>query len=389
MKAVHFGAGNIGRGFIGLLLSQSGFEVTFVARNEKQVQMIRQKGKYKVMFAGGEKDSNLVQNVTAIHTNNRGAVAEAIAESSLLTTAVGMASLKHIAESIAEGIALKLERGGGKPLHVIACENAMAGSSLLKRRVLSYLSEEQRKLAEVCVAFPNTAVDRIVPAQEHEDPLQVTVEPYHEWVIDASEMLEGFPDIKGVKLVKALEPYIERKLFTVNTGHAVAAYHGYLAGYDTIQDAMEDETLRERVVDAMNETGSLLTAKYKLDEEKHGRYINKIIGRFTNPRLTDEVTRVGRSPLRKLSLNDRLVRPALQAHKLGLAIPHLTSAIAAALLFDYDRDPEAVMLQKALRTKGIDEVITQFMGIPHRHAIHQTIAHEYRMLKQRYSPVTV
>lgn len=389
MKAVHFGAGNIGRGFIGLLLSQSGFEVTFAARNEKQVQMIRQKGNYRVVFAGGDKDSKLVRNVTAVHTKNRRAVAEAIAESELVTTAVGVASLKHIAESIAEGIVLKLERGDGKPLHVIACENAMAGSSLLKQRVLSYLTEEHRMQAEACVAFPNTAVDRIVPAQEHDDPLQVTVEPYYEWVIDMSEVLEGFPDIQGVKYVEALEPYVERKLFTVNTGHAVAAYHGYLEGYDTIQEAMGDDILRGRVVDAMNETGSLLTAKYDWDEEKHGRYIDKIVARFANPRLKDEVTRVGRSPLRKLSLNDRLVRPALQAHKLGLAIPHLTSAIAAALLFDYERDPEAVALQKALRSKGIDEVITQFMGIPHRHAIHQTIAQEYRTLKQQYSPAIV
>ncbi|MHA6482281.1 mannitol-1-phosphate 5-dehydrogenase [Paenibacillus sp. strain BS8-2] len=389
MKALHFGAGNIGRGFIGLLLSQSGFEITFAARNEKQVQLITQKGKYRVVFAGGDKDSKFVHNVKAIHTKSRTAVAEAIAESNLVTTAVGIASFGQIAESIAEGIALKLERGDKKPLHIIACENAMAGSSLLKQKVLEYLPKRLHGDLASYVAFPNTAVDRIVPAQDHEDPLQVTVESYYEWVIDASEMLEGFPDIKGVKYVDALEPYIERKLFTVNTGHAVAAYHGYLEGYDTIQEAMSDNNVRGKVVDAMNETGSLLTAKYDWDEEKHSRYIDKIIARFTNPKLKDEVTRVGRSPLRKLSLNDRLVRPALQAHKLGLAIPHLTSAIAAALLFDYERDPEAVTLQKALRLKGVDEVITQFMGIPHRHAIHQSIAQEYHLLKHRYSPVIV
>lgn len=389
MKAVHFGAGNIGRGFIALMLSQSGFEVTFVARNEKQVQMIRQKGKYKVTFAGDGRDTKEVQNVTALHTKDRQAVAKAIADADLVTTAVGIASIGQIAEAVAEGIVMKLERGVTRPLHIIACENAMEGSSLLKRRVYALLPESYRAEAETYVAFPNTAVDRIVPVQVHDDPLQVTVEPYFEWVIDRSEMLDGFPDIKGVKYVDALEPYVERKLFTVNTGHAVAAYHGYLEGYATIQEAMSDEKLRGQVVQVMNETGNVLAAKYDWDQEKHSRYIEKIVARFTNPRLRDEVTRVGRSPLRKLSLNDRLVRPALQAHKLGLATPHLTSAIAAALLFDYERDPEAVKLQNAIRSKGIDEVITQYMGIPQRHAIHQTIAYEYRSMKQRYASIIV
>ncbi|WP_168118670.1 mannitol-1-phosphate 5-dehydrogenase [Paenibacillus sp. HB172176] len=383
MKAVHFGAGNIGRGFIGILLSQSGFEVTFVARNEKKVHALQQQKKYYVTLANENKDIKLVNNISAINSKNEEAVTNSIVEADLVTTAVGLASLKHIAESIAKGIVRRLELGVKAPLHIIACENALDGSSQLKQRIFEYLPESMQAESEEYVAFPNTAVDRIVPVQETEDPLKVTVEPYFEWVIDRSAMLEGFPEIKGVKYVDALEPYIERKLFTVNTGHAVAAYHGYLAGYDTIQEAMLDEKLKLKVKNVMRETGRLLTTKYHWNEEKHMRYIEKMLNRFSNPRLTDEIIRVGRSPLRKLSLNDRLVRPALQAHRLGLDITHLVDVIAAALLYDYENDPEAVSMQTAIAKRGIDEVLTAFMGIPQKHAIHQQIAYRYHELKSR------
>jgi mannitol-1-phosphate 5-dehydrogenase len=385
MKAVHFGAGNIGRGFIGLLLSNAGYEVIFVARNERKVQLLQQQGQYAVTLANEARDTEIVRNVTAISGKNKPAVSDAIATADMVTTAVGVSALKHIAESIAAGIELRLRNRNYKPLHIIACENAISGSSLLKRRVYEHLPADWHATADQCIAFPNTAVDRIVPVQEHDDPLQVTVEPYFEWIVDRSAMIEGYEKIEGVKYVDALEPYIERKLFTVNTGHCTAAYHGYLEGYATIQEAMRDDGIKEELSQVLRETGSLLTSKYHWDKKKHDKYIQKMMMRFTNPRLTDNVIRVGRSPLRKLSLNDRLVRPALQAHMLGIPIPHLTSAIAAALLFDYEKDEEAVMLQAALRCSGIHEVVTSHMGIPHKHAIHQEIVDSYSALRETYA----
>lgn len=384
MKAVHFGAGNIGRGFIGLLLSDSGFEVTFVARNEKKVQLLRQQKRYTVTLAGEAEETAVVRNVTAVGIGHTDAVAQAVSEADLVTTAVGVAALEHIAESIAAGITRRLRAGNRSPLHVIACENAIGGSSQLKRRVAGYMPAELRELAETCVAYPDTAVDRIVPDQAGAHPLEITVEPYFEWVIDRSAMLDGFPPIKGAKFVDRLEPYIERKLFTVNTGHCAAAYRGYLEGYGTIQEAMADCRLRESVQGVLRETGKLLTSKYEWDEGKHDRYIAKMLRRFANPRLIDEIVRVGRSPLRKLGLHDRLVRPMLQAHRLGLGTDRLADAAAAALLFDYDKDPEAVKLQQALRQHGIDDVIANCMGIPAKHAVHETIKTKYAELKGRY-----
>lgn len=383
MKAVHFGAGNIGRGFIGLLLSNSGYEVTFVDVNEALVNLLESKRQYTVTLANEQADSIIVGNVTAINGSDHALVAEAIAEADIVTTAVGVSVLKHIAAAIAAGIELRLSRGS-RPLHIIACENAIGGSTLLKNHVFDHLPESAKAQAEQVISFPDAAVDRIVPLQQHDDPLLVTVEPFYEWTVDRSAMLDGFKEIAGVHYVDQLMPYIERKLFTVNTGHCIAAYQGFLRGYETIQEAMTDSAVVAEVKGALLETGAMLVKTYAFDEETHKQYIEQILERFVNPYLRDEVGRVGRSPIRKISPNDRLIRPALLAYKLDIAVPHLTRAVAAALLFDESNDPESAELQAYIKEHGVHAAIEKYTELPKDHPLHLNIAKEYEELKGKH-----
>jgi Mannitol-1-phosphate/altronate dehydrogenases len=372
MKAVHFGAGNIGRGFIGLLLSQSGYEVVFSDVNQALVGELQKRGAYTVTLANAAKEQLQVTGVTAIDGTKLDDVAAAVAEADLVTTAVGVNILKHIAAGIARGIEKRIESGKGR-LHVIACENAIGGSTQLKEHVFGHLDEETKAKASEVVAFPDAAVDRIVPIQHHEDPLAVTVEPFYEWVVDESAMLEGYKPVEGVHYVNNLMPYIERKLFTVNTGHCTAAYLGSLQGYETIQQAMADEAIVGEVKATLKETGAVLIAQYGFDEAEHEQYIEKIIGRFRNDQLTDEVTRVGRSPIRKLSPNDRLVKPALQAHEQGIKPVQLAKVMAAALNFVNADDPEAVELQQSIKDKGIGQTVSHYTSIPEGHPVYELI----------------
>ncbi|MGY5485624.1 mannitol-1-phosphate 5-dehydrogenase [Paenibacillus sp. ALE2] len=379
MRAVHFGAGNIGRGFIGLILSRAGYEVVFSDVNETLVSELRRRKQYTVELANDTKDTETVTNVTAIDGRDASAVADAVDHADLVTTAVGVSILRHIAAGIAEGIARRVERGAG-PLHVIACENAIGGSAQLKEHVFALLDEATRAKAEASVYFPNAAVDRIVPIQHHEDPLHVQVEPFYEWVVDRSQMAPDHQEIEGILYVQDLEPYIERKLFTVNTGHCVAAYIGYVAGYATIQEAMKDTKVVDSIHGALEETGAVLVKRFGLNQGEHKKYISKILDRFRNPNLTDEVTRVGRSPLRKLSPNDRLVRPALQAQEYGIPTDHLALGMAAACKFDITEDPEAVELQQVIRSQGMSEALTRYTSIPADDPLHRQILEQYDII---------
>jgi mannitol-1-phosphate 5-dehydrogenase len=382
MLAVHFGAGNIGRGFIGLLLNQAGYEVVFVDVNQGLVDELNLRGSYHVQLAAEGTPSSVVQGVRAIQGQDVDAVAQEIAHADLVTTAVGPHILQHIAGAIAQGISKRLE-SNARPLNVIACENMIGGSAQLKAHVYGFLSETEQEKADGIIAFPNAAVDRIVPLQQHEDKLLVTVEPFFEWVVDQSQIVGGAPDIEGVTYVPDLAPYIERKLFTVNTGHAVIAYLGYLYGYTTVDEALRDDEIKNAARGALQETGALLLEKYRFEKEIHEAYVEKILGRYANPMLSDHVTRVARSPIRKLSPNDRLVGPAMQCVERGLSVEYLGLAIAAALLFDYPEDPEAVQIQSARKQNGLEQVMRTYTGIPEGNPLTEIVLGHVRSLLER------
>src|SRR5690606_16237231 len=248
---------------------------------------------------------------------------------------------------------------------------------ILKQHILDNLDEETKNQLEGKVYFFNSAVDRIVPIQD-QSSLDVLVEPYYEWVVETAE---DIPQVTGMKMVADLAPFIERKLFTVNTGHAVIAYLGYLAGKSTIDETLADEEIVTQVRETLKETGAYLVKEYGLDEEEHLAYINKNIERFKNAYLNDGVTRVGRAPIRKLGPEDRLIRPATQAQKAGLPYTHLAKAIAAALLFDHPEDEEARKIQEMIRETGPEGVLKTISDLSEDSDITKEVVRQYKTLQ--------
>jgi len=382
MRAIHFGAGNIGRGFIGLLLQQAGYEVIFVDVNKELVDEINRRQEYTIRLAEEGDNSLHVTGVRAIHGQMEEEVAKAISQADLVTTAVGPNILPYIAPVIAKGVLQRLQENQ-TPLNVIACENMIGGSTKLKSLVYESLQEPDREAAERLIGFPDAAVDRIVPLQKHDDKLLVTVEPFYEWVVNRAQVKGPVPKIEGATFVDDLIPYIERKLFTVNTGHAIIAYLGYFLGISTVDQAMRNEYIYEMVKGALGESGALLVAKHGFDRAEHERYIQKILSRFQNPYISDEVIRVGRSPLRKLSPEDRLVGPASQALQYGIEPLHLATGIAAALHFDYEDDQEAQELQSGIKGEGVEKTITKVTGLPISSPLFTLILQQMEVLEKK------
>ena len=174
-------------------------------------------------------------------------------------------------------------------------------------------------------------------------------------------------------IVDNLSAYIERKLFTVNTGHASIAYLAYQKGIKDIAEAMRDTNIVEMARRVWKETGTLLIDKYNFDPEVHWKYVETAEKRFANPYLSDEVTRVARGPKRKLGAKDRLVSPATQLLERGKTPEALAAVIAAALKFDFDGDPEAVEVQTYIKENGIESAITHFTGIEEGSKLYQLI----------------
>ncbi|MDD1476257.1 MULTISPECIES: mannitol-1-phosphate 5-dehydrogenase [unclassified Arthrobacter] len=376
MKAVHFGAGNIGRGFVGLLLHEAGYEVVFADVAEDLITDLAAADSYRVHEVGEHPTVRTVENFRALNSTRQ--EAEVIAEIStadVVTTAVGPHILKFVAPVIAKGIAARA--AGLAPLQVMACENAINATDILKSEVSARwdgaAGSLDDKLDEKAV-FANTAVDRIVPNQAAGQGLDVTVETFYEWVIDRTPFAGKEPEIPGATFVDELEPYIERKLFTVNTGHAAAAYFGFQGGLEKISEAMADQDVAADVRAVLDETKELLVAKHGFNRDEQESYVQKILGRFSNPHLPDTVNRVGRAPLRKLSRHERFIGPAAELAERGIVPEALLGAIAAALRFNDPADAEAVELGQILASLGADEATAKITGLDPEHPLFQAVS---------------
>ncbi|ASM04754.1 MULTISPECIES: mannitol-1-phosphate 5-dehydrogenase [Serratia] len=363
MKALHFGAGNIGRGFIGKLLADAGVEVTFADVNQTVLDLLNSRKSYSVHVVGEQERVERVNNVSAVNSGSEAAAA-LIAEADLVTTAVGPQILAKIAGTIAKGLVLRHQQGNVQPLNIIACENMVRGTSQLKQHVFAALPQDEQAWVEQHVGFVDSAVDRIVPPADSSDPLEVTVETFSEWIVDQTQFKGQPPAIAGMELTDNLMAFVERKLFTLNTGHAITAYLGQRAGLQTIRDAILDPAIRRVVKGAMEESGAVLIKRYGFDADKHAAYINKILSRFENPYLHDDVERVGRQPLRKLSAGDRLIKPLLGTLEYGLPHANLIQGIAAAMSYRSEQDPQAQELAELLNTLGPKAALAQISGLP-------------------------
>jgi mannitol-1-phosphate 5-dehydrogenase len=199
--------------------------------------------------------------------------------------------------------------------------------------------------------------------------VDVLVESFYEWVVDASQIKGDRPDIQGVTYVEDPLPYIERKLLTVNTGHSAIAYLGYAHGKATIHTALEDDDVRDVASKVLEESGLLLAREYGFDPEELREYRQKVIARFGNPRISDEVTRVARAPIRKLGHDERFISPALRLFEMGHTPTHLAAVIRAVLAFDYPQDEEAVELQESIRAEGERRTLALYAGIEEDHPL--------------------
>lgn len=378
-QAVMFGAGNIGRGFIGALLEKAGWHVTFADVVEPIIQEINTRRRYTVHILDRECGEMEIENVSAVNSGTD-EVIPVIAACDLIATAVGPLVAPIIAKPIAAGIRARMCDGNRAPMNIICCENGLRTTTRLKGFVFEHLSEEEQAFAEECIGFADCAVDRICPKPNFENPLDAAVERYTEWDVESVAWKGEKPEIDGLTFVDNLLAYLERKLFTLNSGHAICAYLGHLKGRRTILESIQDPAISEIVHAAMYESGEGLIREFRFDADAHHAYIEKIFGRLSNPYLADEVERVGREPLRKLDPADRLIKPLVTADSYGLPVDHLIFGAAAALRFDCPDDKQSVEMLQKIRAEGPAAALAAYTGLKPENPLTGRILDVYRAL---------
>lgn len=366
-KAVHFGAGNIGRGFLGQLYFESGYTTTFIDVMEEVVQGLQERHSYPICITEETLETIVVEEVTAIHATLGDAVAQAIAEADILSTAVGVPVLPRIAPALAKGIALRFEDPDAAPLNIIICENLLHASDFLRAEVEKHLPEALKARFKADIGFVEASVGRMVPvmteAQKADDPLLVCVEAYCELPVDAEAFKGEIPPIAHLKPIPNFGSYVERKLFVHNMTHAATAYLGHLHGHEYIWQAIRDDAVRELVEKAANESCLALSQKHGLDLDDLHAHRDDLIRRYHNRALGDQVARVGGDPLRKLSKNDRFVGAALNCLEQGINPEYIALAAAAGIRYDHPNDPTAAKVQDSFKQGGLTAVLKEICDI--------------------------
>lgn len=358
-KMIQIGAGNIGRACIGRLFHQANYEIYFSDINAELISMIYERKEYNVRMVGKDFDETIkIDNVDKV-SEDREEFVRLSNEIEIITTAVGVNILPKIASFIVDIINIRHKYQNNNPLNIMACENTTGASSKLKESVYNLLDLNIREWIEKekNIAFPNVAIDCIVPNIENENPLTVTCENFADLIIDRNVFIGNLPNVEGLSLKENLNAYIERKLFTLNTGHAITAYLGAQKNKETIYEAINDSEIKNIVLGAMRESGEVLIKRHGFRSEEHEVYIQKILNRFFNPYLKDSVFRVGREPMRKLSYNDRLIKPILGTLEYNLRHDNLLKGVISAFKFYSPDDKESVELKRMLKNEKLEKVI--------------------------------
>ena len=364
-KMIQIGAGNIGRACIGRLFHQAGYEIYFSDVNLELISMIHEKKEYNVRMVGKDFDETIkIDNVDKIHEDSE-EIKKLANEIEIITTAVGVNILPKIAPFIVNIINARYESQNNNPLNIMACENTTGASSKLKESVYESLDGNIKEWIEneKKIVFPNVAIDCIVPTIVNENPLTVTCENFADLIIDRAVFIGDLPHVEGLSLKENLNAYIERKLFTLNTGHAITAYLGAENNKETVFEAINDNEIKNIVYGAMEESGEVLIRRHGFGRFEHETYIQKILSRFFNPYLKDSVFRVGREPMRKLSYNDRLIKPILGTLEYDLKHENLLKGVASAFKFYTPEDAESVELKKILETEKLEDAILKITGL--------------------------
>ncbi|MFC4597253.1 mannitol-1-phosphate 5-dehydrogenase [Cohnella hongkongensis] len=367
MKAILFGGGKIARGFIAHLLYLSKAEITFVDVNEQLIELLNSRDSYRVHVMGADHKSADIRGFSALSLRDAEGVARAWSEADIAFTSVGGKNLSALADALAAAFALRCREPFVKPFQIITCENWKRPAAELKQAIGERLSEEQSELFERWVGIAEAAVMRSAveppPSLTEADPLCVCVQDYWELPVDAAAIVGEPPRIEGVRYIEQFGGFLERKIYTNNTGNATISYLGYLKRHTRVSDAANDEDIVRLLDVVYAETGRALSEEYGIPLQEQMAFAREAKRKYQDASIVDYVERHARDPIRKLGPEDRLVGAARLAERHGIEPHGIATSIAAALYYDHASDPIATALKEKRESQGMLAVLRDVCGI--------------------------
>jgi len=371
-KLVIFGAGKIGRSFIGQLFSMGGYEVVFIDVFKPVIDELNKRGNYNVIVKGEKEEILNIKNVRGVLAGDEEKVIEEIASAGIMAVSVGLNAIPKIIPILAKGLIRRFESKDKLPIDIILAENLRDAAEFFHEKIKEVVPPEYP--LDQMVGLVETSIGKMVPIMRkkdsEEDILQVFAEPYNTLILDKKAFKNHIPEIEGLAPKENMKAWVDRKLFIHNLGHATAAYLGYL--YDPkfifLYEPLNIPEILNEVRNTMLQAADLLLIKYpdEFTVESLTDHVDDLLSRFKNINLGDTIFRVGCDLSRKLSVQDRLAGAIHLAVKLNLPYDKILFALVCGCHFRAT-DEEGNMLQgdfefSRLYTKGLKFVLTGICG---------------------------
>jgi mannitol-1-phosphate 5-dehydrogenase len=374
-KLVLFGAGKIGRSFIGQLFSVSGYEVVFVDISEQIVKELNRSNEYSVVIKSAFSDEIIkVGNVRGILGAETDKVAEELTTCDIAAISVGHKGLPRVIPVLAEGLNRRYKKSGIKPLDIILAENMRNADQYVKLLLAVYL-DKVFPFNEM-VGLIETSIGKMVPIMPQDvqdsDPLLVYAEPYNTLILDKKAFKNPIPEVKGLAPKENIKAWVDRKSHIHNFGHVAAAYSGFLAdpGAVYMADILSIPAVKEHTISAMLQSADILKRKYpgEFTTNDLTEHINDLLLRFENRALGDTVFRVGCDLKRKLHRNDRILSPLIDGTKAGTHVNKIIETFICGLSFTAKDEtgkmfPGDTEFFEALRKENLAFVLTNICGL--------------------------
>lgn len=334
-----FGAGKIGRSFIGQLFSLGGYEVVFIDINKPVIDELNLRHGYNIVIKGEVESIIPIQNVRGVFVSDVEKVSEEVASARIVAVSVGSTHLNSIIPAIAKGLIKRFEETAALPLDIIIAENMRNASDFMYNE-LKHLLPEDFQLNDR-VGLIETSIGKMVPIIEQKDIdsdiLQVFAEPYNTLILDKLAFKNPIPEIEGLAPKDNMKAWVDRKLFIHNLGHSSAAYLGFLTHPTStyLYEVLADKMLRETVRNTMLQAADILLKKYpkEFTIESLTDHVDDLLSRFENKTLGDTLFRVGCDLQRKLGAEDRLAGAIHLARELRLPYDLILGSLVCALHF--------------------------------------------------------
>jgi mannitol-1-phosphate 5-dehydrogenase len=383
-KVIHFGAGNIGRGFFGELYYDSNWEILFADVSRELVSLLNQEKKYPLWIVGDKTVKRVIDRFSACLVSDEKTLQKAIADTNLISFSVGANNVRNLAPIFARLIEAKFSMMPDSTLDFIIGENLKNGAVLTKEWIISHLNPAFMRFFHERVGFVETVLSRMVPIVpddlRKEYPLLVMVEEYRVLPLQRKAFIGPVPEISGFLPVDDIEPYQAMKLSIHNFSHSAFAYAGFLHGHTYIWESVNDLEIAQRVDAAMNEIIPAIASRYGRTKQELEGYYSDLLKRFCNRALGDTIFRVAREPIRKLGANERFIATARLCLSQGINPENVAYFAACAFKYKEPRDPESVRLGQLLASSGTDAVLKEICALEAGDPLAALIKEQFRDL---------